>query len=167
MSKGKEFLSQLKMYSDYMKWLDDEGRYETWEEACQTVLNTHVLKYGKRVNKYVDEILPFYQNRDMLVSQRNLQFRGKHVLKHNPRVYNCLGRDTTFITHEGVKSFFDFEDGDETFVLTHNGNWKKAVIRSYGMQQLYNIKFSLQGGECEVRATKDHRWILSDGKETT
>ena len=41
MDKGKKFLSELKIYSDYMKWKND--RYETWEEACIDVLN--VIKY--------------------------------------------------------------------------------------------------------------------------
>lgn len=86
---GREFLSNLKLYSDYLKWKEDLGRYETWEEGCDAVLNTHQLKYGEKINPLIEEIKPHYYAKDLLASQRNLQFRGEHVLKHNPRLYNC------------------------------------------------------------------------------
>lgn len=88
-SKGKEFLSQLKLYTDYLKFKDEKQRYETWEEATEEVLNTHLLKYGSKVQPLIDEILPSYQNKEFLTSQRNLQFRGEQVLKNNARMYNC------------------------------------------------------------------------------
>lgn len=87
--KGKEFLAQLKMYNDYMKWLPEKGRYETWDEACENVLNTHILNYGNKIKPYLEEILPHYKERGILVSQRNLQFRGVDIAKHNARLYNC------------------------------------------------------------------------------
>ena len=88
-SKGKEFISNLKLYSDYLKFDEKLGRYETWQEACDKVLNTHTLKYGKRVKKYLDEIKESYYNKEFLASQRNLQFRGSTILKNNARLYNC------------------------------------------------------------------------------
>jgi len=49
MVKGKEFLSQLKLYSDYLKWDEKLGRYETWEEACDKILNTHLVILPRRI----------------------------------------------------------------------------------------------------------------------
>lgn len=89
MSKGKQFLSDLKLYSDYLKYDEDLGRYETWEEACDKVLNTHTMKYGKKVGKYIEEIKGPYYNKELLVSQRNLQFRGEQILRNNSKLYNC------------------------------------------------------------------------------
>jgi ribonucleoside-triphosphate reductase len=89
MQKGKEFLSQLKLYSDYLKWNEKVGRYETWDEACDSVLDTHILKYGKKVKSLLDEVRQSYKDRDFLVSQRNLQWRGEQVLKNNAKIYNC------------------------------------------------------------------------------
>lgn len=89
MTKGKEFISQLKMYSDYMKWDDNLNRYETWEEACDKILNTHVVKYGEKIKPYVDEIKQSLYNKEFLASQRNLQFRGESIFKHNSKIYNC------------------------------------------------------------------------------
>lgn len=87
--KGKEFISQLKLYTDYLKWDDSLGRYETWNEACDKVLATHTLKYGEKVKPYIDEVIGSYYNKEFLSSQRNLQFRGNLILKNNARLYNC------------------------------------------------------------------------------
>lgn len=89
MSKGKEFVSQLKLYTDYLKWDEEKGRYETWEEACEKVLNTHILKYGEKVRGLVEEVLPSYQSKEFLASQRNLQFRGDLIMRNNCKLYNC------------------------------------------------------------------------------
>lgn len=89
MSKGKEFISQLKLYTDYLKWDDSLGRYETWEEACHKVLDTHKLKYGEKVTPYIEEVMESYVNKEFLPSQRNLQFRGDLILKNNCKLYNC------------------------------------------------------------------------------
>jgi ribonucleoside-diphosphate reductase alpha chain len=89
MSKGKQFISDLKLYSDYLKYKEDKGRFETWEEAVDEVLGTHSKKYGKKVYKLIKEVRPYYVNKDILASQRNLQFRGDLVLKNNAKLYNC------------------------------------------------------------------------------
>lgn len=89
MSKGKEFISQLKLYTDYLKWDEEKGRYETWEEACEKVLDTHILKYGDKVRGLVEEVLPSYQSKEFLSSQRNLQFRGDLIMRNNCKLYNC------------------------------------------------------------------------------
>ena len=83
---------------------------------------------------------------------------------------NCFRRDTRFITSSGVKSFYDFKDGDEVVVKTHLGNWKKATVHSYGYQPIQKVVFK-QGVPTskphEVYCTANHRWILKDGSETT
>lgn len=86
---GKQFISELKLYSDYLKWNNDLNRYETWEEACTDVLNVHLTKYGEKVRPLIEKILPYYQNKNFLVSQRALQFRNEQLLKNNCRLYNC------------------------------------------------------------------------------
>lgn len=88
-TKGKEFLSELKLYSDYLKWDAQLGRYETWQEACNKVLNTHTLRYGEVIKPYLDEIRQNYYHKAFLSSQRNLQFREEAIIKHNAKIYNC------------------------------------------------------------------------------
>ena len=92
MQKGRQFLSDLKLYSDYLKWDESKGRYENWDEACEAVIDTHRVKYKNKENElkpYLEEALTAYKNKEILASQRNLQFRGDQIFKHNARIYNC------------------------------------------------------------------------------
>ena len=89
MDPGKAFLSQLKLYTDYLKWDDRLGRYETWVEACANVLDTHRTRYGPTIEPLLQEILPAIERLAFLPSMRHLQFRGEQVLRNNARLYNC------------------------------------------------------------------------------
>lgn len=81
---------------------------------------------------------------------------------------NCFSRETTFLTSEGIRSFKDFNNGDQIKVLTHKGNWKTATVHSYGKQPLYKVSVRRSHGEpVEVFVTKNHRWLLRDNKQTT
>lgn len=87
-NKGKKFLSDLKLYSDYFKWRDD--RYENWQEACEDIINGHRLKYtGLDIEKYLSKALAVTTNQEVLASQRNLQYRHKQIMQHNMRMFNC------------------------------------------------------------------------------
>ena len=92
-NKGRKFLSDLKAYSDFLGWNEDLGRYETWEEATEEVFDTHRVKYAKQLPElepYLDFALEKYKEKRFLASQRNLQFRGHDIFKHEFRMYNCL-----------------------------------------------------------------------------
>lgn len=84
-------------------------------------------------------------------------------------LHNCFSRDTSFVTIDGIKSFEDFEDGDEVQVLSLDGKYHRAIVHSYGKQELYSYDFSCGKKEHyhTIRATENHRWILKDGSETT
>ncbi len=84
--------------------------------------------------------------------------------------FNCFRRDTTFITKDGIKSFYDFNDGDTTVVLSHKGIWRKATVHKLGWQPIQKV--TLKKGiptskEKTIYCTSDHRWILRDEVETT
>ncbi len=82
---------------------------------------------------------------------------------------NCFGRETQFITYEGVRAFSDYVDGASITVLTHKGAWKPALVKCFGKQSLYAVVLQrgTRGRPVTVRATRDHRWLLEDGSETT
>lgn len=82
-------------------------------------------------------------------------------------ILNCFARETEFITAHGVKSFRDFEDGDEIVVLTHTGQWKRAKVRAYGAQPMNTITMRRGPARHVVKATPNHRWLLHDGTDTT
>lgn len=92
MQKGKKFLSELKLHSDYFKWLEDKQRYETWEDACEDIINGHkkkYSKYSKKLNPYFESTLESMKDQVVLASQRNLQYRHEQIMKHNTRMFNC------------------------------------------------------------------------------
>lgn len=95
-NKGRKFLSDLKLYSDFLGWNEKEQRYETWNEACVEVFNTHREFYKEKVeqNPELSQLINFsqdyYQRQKFLTAQRSLQFRGEDIYKHNFRIYNCL-----------------------------------------------------------------------------
>lgn len=84
-------------------------------------------------------------------------------------LHNCLDRSTKFITDKGVKSFYDFKDGDQVTVLTKSGEWKKAIVHNYGKDKIYEYTF--YNGKKEniqkVLATENHRWYLANNTITT
>lgn len=81
---------------------------------------------------------------------------------------NCFSRDTRFITDQGVKSFYDFSEGDTVNVISHKGKWRKAIVHNYGYQAIQTVTFKRGASKIkEVKVTANHRWILKDGTETT
>ena len=93
-----------------------------------------------------------------------------HDMSARRDTMNCFARSTRFITDRGVKSFYDFSDGDIINVPSHKGIWRKAVVRKYGYQPLQTVVFRRSGGkgkDKEIKVTPNHRWLLKDGSETT
>jgi ribonucleoside-triphosphate reductase len=92
MQKGKKFLSDLKLHSDYFKWMEDKSRYETWEEACENIIDGHrkkYVKYSKEIESYLQSAVESMKDQVVLASQRNLQYRHEQIMKHNTRMFNC------------------------------------------------------------------------------
>jgi ribonucleoside-triphosphate reductase len=112
-----------------------------------------------------------YQKFFMTVDERQACKDGYiyiHDMSARLDTMNCFRRDTRFITELGVKSFYDFKDGDTIRVLTHKGNWKNAVVRSYGWQPINKVTLKRAAGKSkDIYCTANHRWILKDGTETT
>ena len=82
-------------------------------------------------------------------------------------ITNCFSGDTEFVTDYGVKKFSDFYDGDIVKVKDMHGEWKEAVVRTYGKQKMFDITFKTPRSTKTVTCTKNHRWILKDGSVTT
>ena len=81
---------------------------------------------------------------------------------------NCFERSTRFITSNGVKSFYDFTEGDEVEVISHKGIWRKAHVIKLPWHKIQRVWFKRgSGDETYVDCTPDHRWILKDGTVTT
>lgn len=91
MELGKQFLSDLKLYSDYLKWREEDERFETWDEACENIVDGHRKKYENvtEIDKELDFALSYMKNKTVLASQRSLQYRAPQIERNNARMYNC------------------------------------------------------------------------------
>lgn len=167
----RQLLSDSKFYEGYSRYIEDKGRYETWDESVDRVMAMHREYYADKMSpeleSYFEEAAAAYKNKQVLGSQRTLQFGGEQLLKNHAKQFNCFEKSTRFVTKEGVRSFADFQDGQEILVMTHLGNWKKATVRSFGDQDIYKIDFKKTTNIKSVYATQNHRWILGDGSITT
>lgn len=87
---GKKFLSDLKLHSDYLRWNEELDRYETWNEATSSIISQHRKKYSDiDIEEELSYIEEYVNDRKVLFSQRNLQFRGEDIFRHNARLFNC------------------------------------------------------------------------------
>jgi ribonucleoside-diphosphate reductase alpha chain len=164
-------LSEFTRISKYSRYLPEKQRRESWKEQVDRMMDMHkthlesleVFENVKDEWAFAKDML---MKKRVLGSQRALQFGGDATLKHNARIYNCFRIDTEFITINGVKSFYDFSHGDKTKVLTHTGEWKNAIVKSYGKQNINQITLKNGRGSKRVYATENHTWILNDGSRT-
>lgn len=174
MSASKQ-ISDYVFFSKYAQWNFEAGRRNTPVESFRKVMDMHRMRFATELDPeafgtfsaMANDIESWLLAGGGLGSQRALQYAGAPALAKHSRVYNCLHESTRFVTVDGVKAFSDFRHGDETVVLTHAGNWKKAVVKSYGMQKMHDIVIGRGKSTQIVRATADHRWIKSDGSHTT
>jgi len=79
------FVSKYAMYDKSKK------RRESWPEATNRVMKCLTKKYPQMEDIIQNELHAAFNNKEILGSQRLLQFAGKAVEKHNLRVYNCAG----------------------------------------------------------------------------
>ena len=167
-------------YREYHDWAKKEAeRIAANESECQSIqfglkkdnanMDTALVS-TKRAKKMEVHEKSAYIKYNLTRDQRQAVEDGYiyvHDMAFRRDTMNCFGRETRFITSEGVRSFYDFQDGQEIIVLTHKGNWKKAVVRSYGYQPMQIVGFKRATGNIkEIRCTSNHRWILKDGTET-
>ena len=88
----RDFLSQTKFYEGYSRFMEDDGRYETWDEAVDRVIEMHDKNYmnsNNELSEYLEEAREAYKEKRVLGAQRALQFGGEQLMKHQMRMYNC------------------------------------------------------------------------------
>ena len=60
----RKFLSETKFYEGYSRYKDGEGRYESWDEAVDRVLEMHDNNYKNKSNElseYLEEARTAYK----------------------------------------------------------------------------------------------------------
>jgi len=93
---GYDLLSNFKFYSNYSKFDEKKDKYENWNESVDRVFDQmHGIKFKNILNndlkfkEYYEFARNFYKNKNVLASQRSLQFGGSPIMKHNAKMFNC------------------------------------------------------------------------------
>lgn len=89
----RALMAETKFFDSYARYDDNAGRYETWNEAVDRVMEMHTGYYEKKATpalfEYIEEARKAYKEQRVLGAQRALQFGGDQLLKHQMRMYNC------------------------------------------------------------------------------
>jgi len=162
-------LGKFIYYRTYSRYLPEKGRRETWKETV-----TRAVEYNcsiaqieeKEAEKLFDNV---FHLRTML-SGRTLWVGGASngLVEDFPIAnFNCFRRDTEFLTKEGIKTFYDFEDGDIVEVLNGNGAWSPSVVRNYGKRKLLKLVVQRRGTKYteDIYVTDNHTWFVQKGNE--
>ena len=82
--------------SKYARYNEKVDRRETWEECISRVEKMHLDKFKSKISSEdLNEIKWAFQkvkDKKVVPSMRSMQFGGKAVLAHNPRIFNCAVR---------------------------------------------------------------------------
>ena len=89
----RKLLSDTKFYESYSRYDESKGRYETWDESVERVMNMHRQFYKDKMTPELEAEIDFaeaaYKDKLVLGAQRALQFGGDQLLKHHMKMYNC------------------------------------------------------------------------------
>lgn len=84
---------------------------------------------------------------------------------------NCGAYETKLLTDRGFVRMGDYAGQTVNVFSPVDGTYRPATVYNHGKQRLYRIRFrpirGADDAEYVVRFTRDHRWILKDGSETT
>jgi len=84
-------LQEYTRIAKYAKYLPELKRRETWKEQVTRVFDMHRERFedNDEIMSFIDEAEAAVHKKEVLGSQRILQFGGDPIFKHNARVYNC------------------------------------------------------------------------------
>ncbi len=143
----KNPLGEFIYYRTYSRWIDDEGRRETWIETVDRYINFMRENLGKRLtDKEYAEVRVAILSHEAMPSMRLLQFAGKAARATNVCAYNCSFTAPTKL-----------EDFAEIMYISMCGTGAGFSVESQYVQQLPVIK--RQTGKIR------HVHVIDDSKE--
>ncbi len=140
-------LSEFVYLRTYARWLEDEGRRETWIETIDRYINFMRENLGEKLtNKEYSELRQAILQQDIMPSMRLLQFAGTAARNTNVCAYNC-----SFIAPRKLRDFA------EVMYISMCGTGVGFSVESQNIQSLPQIEF--QSGE------KLSTHVIADSKE--
>lgn len=133
--------------SRYSRWLEEEGRRETWTETVDRYINfMRGTDAGRKVSKKEwQEIREAILHDEVMPSMRGLMTAGKALERENLAQFNC-----SFIAMDDVRSF------DEALYILMNGVGLGFSVESHHVSQLpkVNEHFENTGSTIVVEDSK-------------
>ncbi|MEI8339828.1 MAG: ATP cone domain-containing protein [bacterium] len=143
----KNPLGEFVYYRTYARWIEKEGRRETWIETVDRYLDFMRGKVGKKITETeYAELREAILKQEIMPSMRLFQFAGPAVEKTNVCAYNC-----SFIAPTCLQDF------GEIMYISMCGTGVGFSVEGKFVQSLPQIK--MQSGK---KATK---YVVDDSKE--
>ena len=153
--------------SAIMELLDGESEYwnrensnknAKWVTTQRDYMAGIVSKHIARKYIFPEDAIAAHEQG--IIHIHDMDYVAQHTL------HNCFRPDTEFVTSNGVKKFADFYDGSPVVVRDKDGVWRSAVVHCFGNQALYTVTLRSGKSKATVHCTRNHRWVLSDGRVT-
>ncbi len=140
MTKEKEILSSLIVFSKYAKYRPDLKRRETWDEIVDRYLHMMDCKYP-HLQEEIYKAGQFIKDKKILPSMRALQFAGPAMEVNHARGYNCC--------YLPIDSYHAFS---ETMFLLLGGTGVGYSVQKHHISQLPTIQ----------SPTRNRRYLIQD-----
>jgi ribonucleoside-triphosphate reductase (thioredoxin) len=126
-----EELSNFVFTSKYARYNEKAGRRESWEETVKRLENMHKKRFAildESDQKEVENAFDLVRAKRVVPSMRSLQFGGKAIEAHEPRIYNCAVRHV-----DSLRSFA------EIFYLLLCGNGVGIGLSNTFLSRMSNL----------------------------
>ncbi|MDI3496079.1 MAG: hypothetical protein PWQ35_100 [Patescibacteria group bacterium] len=143
----KNPLAEFIFYRSYSRWIEEEGRRETWIETVDRYINFMKDKLQDKLTvKEYEELREAILKQEVMPSMRLMQFSGKAVERTNVCAYNC-----SYIAPE------NFQDIAEIMYVSMCGTGVGWSVESRNVEKFPQIM--IQTG------IKRDKYIIPDSKE--
>lgn len=152
----------------YNQKYSHDGLY-SWQKLSDVLIDDITGTRGGRLEPLLSKedraaLADNHRKMKFVAGGRYLYYAGRPMLAIN----NCFGKEVRVLTTQGWRQVSQL--GEAEIISPVDGKPKKANFVSRGVQQLYRYEFSQIRGKSKktysVRATKNHKWLLSDGSCT-
>ncbi|MCK5286071.1 MAG: ribonucleoside-triphosphate reductase [Candidatus Pacebacteria bacterium] len=151
--EGKKYfknpLAEFIYYRSYSKWIEGEGRRETWIETVDRYMDFMKENLGNKLKPAeYKKVREFILNQKSMPSMRLFWSAGKAARRCNATAYNC-----SYIAPSKLQDF------GEIMYLSMCGCGVGFSAESYNVQKLPQIK--IHNGKLKMRKT----YVIADSKE--
>lgn len=137
----------------------------TWADLSKTLIDDVCRDHLNADEK--ERLIKYHTDLKFVAGGRYLYYSGRIKKFFN----NCFSGSQEFITDKGLKTFEETVGSTVNVLSSKTSGFLPASVQCFGEQDIYEYTFQNFRGKSKkqwsVNATKDHRWILKNGEETT